>query len=73
MFVPRLLQALVPEVAEDRIEIVQVERSPGDRCRVRLRSKQDSLDAVGACVGLRAARLQALMRELRGERVEFTT
>jgi N utilization substance protein A len=72
---PELLIALfrleVPEVSENIIEIKGAARDPGVRAKVAVRSNDARLDPVGACVGMRGSRVQAVSNELAGERVDI--
>ena len=72
---PDLIVALfrleVPEVSESIIEIVAAARDPGVRAKIAVRSNDPRLDPVGACVGMRGSRVQAVSNELAGERVDI--
>lgn len=72
---PDLIVALfrleVPEVSEGIIEIVGAARDPGVRAKIAVRSNDPRLDPVGACVGMRGSRVQAVSNELAGERVDI--
>lgn len=72
---PELLMALfrleVPEVSEGVIEIMGAARDPGVRAKVAVKSNESRLDPVGACVGMRGSRVQAVTNELSGERVDI--
>jgi len=72
---PELLVALfrleVPEVGENIIEIMGSARDPGVRAKVAVKSNDSRLDPVGACVGMRGSRVQAVSNELAGERVDI--
>lgn len=72
---PDLIVALfrleVPEVSENVIEIVAAARDPGVRAKIAVRSNDPRLDPVGACVGMRGSRVQAVSNELAGERVDI--
>ncbi|MDD5036535.1 MAG: transcription termination factor NusA [Methylococcaceae bacterium] len=72
---PELLIALfrleVPEVSENVIEIMGAARDPGVRAKVAVKSNDPRLDPVGACVGMRGSRVQAVSNELAGERVDI--
>ena len=72
---PELLVALfrleVPEVSENVIEIMGSARDPGVRAKVAVKSNDPRLDPVGACVGMRGSRVQAVSNELAGERVDI--
>ncbi len=60
----------VPEVANGTVEIVSVARDPGNRAKVSVRSKNPDIDPVGTCVGVRGMRIQNIVRELNGERID---
>jgi len=72
---PQLLVELfkleVPEVGEGTIEIVAAARDPGLRAKIAVRTKDPRIDPVGACVGMRGSRVQAVSNELNGERVDI--
>jgi len=72
---PQLLIELfkleVPEVGEGTIEIVAAARDPGLRAKIAVRTKDPRVDPVGACVGMRGSRVQAVSNELFGERVDI--
>ncbi len=72
---PELLMALfrleVPEVGEGLIEVLNAARDPGSRAKIAVRSNDPRLDPVGACVGMRGSRVQAVSNELAGERVDI--
>ncbi len=68
--VKRLLELEVPEVYEGDVEIVNIVREAGARTKVAVRSSEPNLDPVGACVGQRGARIQNVVREIRGEKVD---
>jgi len=72
---PELLIALfkleVPEVGDGLIEIVSAARDPGARAKIAVKSHDPRLDPVGACVGMRGSRVQAVSNELAGERVDI--
>lgn len=61
----------VPEIAEGMIEIMGCARDPGSRAKIGVRSKSTRIDPVGACVGMRGSRVQAVSNELAGERVDI--
>ena len=71
---PRMLIELfkieVPEIAEDVIEIRSAARDPGSRAKVAVRTNDGRIDAVGACVGMRGSRVQAVSGELAGEKID---
>jgi N utilization substance protein A len=72
---PQLLIELfkleVPEVGEGTIEILAAARDPGLRAKIAVRTKDQRIDPVGACVGMRGSRVQAVSNELNGERVDI--
>ncbi len=72
---PELLIALfrleVPEVGEGMIEVLAAARDPGSRAKIAVKSHDPRLDPVGACVGMRGSRVQAVSNELAGERVDI--
>jgi N utilization substance protein A len=70
-FLRRLFEAEVPEVAEKIIEIKGIAREPGSRAKVSVLSTDDKIDAVGACVGIKGSRVQAIVRELGGEKIDI--
>ena len=67
----RLLELEVPEIAQGQIEIKSCAREPGSRSKVAVQSKVEGLDPVGACVGQRGTRIQAVMQELGGEKIDI--
>ena len=70
-FLRRLFEAEVPEVAEKIIELKGIAREPGSRAKVSVQSNDDKIDAVGACVGIKGSRVQAIVRELGGEKIDI--
>ncbi|MEJ2564927.1 MAG: transcription termination factor NusA [Gammaproteobacteria bacterium] len=72
---PELLIALfkleVPEAGEGLIEIVSAARDPGSRAKIAVRSNDQRIDPIGACVGMRGSRVQAVSNELAGERIDI--
>lgn len=70
-FMAALFAQEVPEVYEGIIEIVAVARDPGSRAKIGVRSSDGSIDPVGACVGMRGSRVQAVVNELQGERIDI--
>ena len=66
----RLLELEVPEVAKGTVEIVGMAREPGYRSKIAVISRQDGIDPIGAVVGVRGARIQNVVNELGGERVD---
>lgn len=70
-FVKELFKMEVPEVEDGIIEILKVAREPGERSKILVRSKDPSVDPVGACVGMKGTRVQTVVRELKGERIDI--
>lgn len=70
-FMSALFAQEVPEVYEGIIEIVAVARDPGSRAKIGVRTSDASVDPVGACVGMRGSRVQAVVNELQGERIDI--
>lgn len=70
-FMSALFAQEVPEVYEGIIEIVAVARDPGSRAKITVRTSDASVDPVGACVGMRGSRVQAVVNELQGERIDI--
>ena len=70
-FMSALFAQEVPEVYEGIIEIVAVARDPGSRAKIAVRTSDSSVDPVGACVGMRGSRVQAVVNELQGERIDI--
>ena len=66
----RLFELEVPEIYEGTVEIKSIAREPGQRSKVAVRSLDDRLDPVGACVGPKGSRVHTVVSELRGERVD---
>lgn len=72
-FVSKLFEMEVPEIAEGVVIIKGVVREPGDRTKIGVFSKDSAVDPVGACVGVRGSRVQAVVRELKGEKIDIVT
>src|SRR5690349_18664449 len=72
-FMARLFAQEVPEVYEGVIEIKAAARDPGSRAKIAVVSHDSSIDPVGACVGMRGARVQAVVGELQGEKIDIIT
>ncbi len=70
-FVGKLFAIEVPEIYEKIVAIKSVVREPGDRTKIAVYSKDPSVDPVGACVGMKGSRVQAVVRELRGEKIDI--
>ncbi len=69
-FVKKLFELEVPEIADKTIEIFKIVREPGYRVKMSVYTHRDDIDPVGACVGLRGARIQAVVREMEGEKID---
>src|SRR5947208_1568400 len=70
-FVAKLFELEVPEVSEKIVEIKGIVREPGDRTKIAVASRDKAVDPVGACVGIKGSRVQAVVRELRGEKIDI--
>lgn len=69
-FLAQLFTAEVPEIYDGTIEIKAVSRDPGSRAKIAVWSKDNTLDARGACIGMRGVRVQAIVQELQGEKID---
>ena len=70
-FLKELFKIEVPEIGEGLIEILGAARDPGSRAKIAVRSMDKRIDPVGACVGMRGSRVQAVSNELAGERIDI--
>ena len=70
-FMAKLFAQEVPEIYDGIIEIRSVARDPGSRAKIAVISKDTSIDPVGACVGMRGSRVQAVVQELQGEKIDI--
>ncbi|WP_333795049.1 transcription termination factor NusA [Hyphomicrobium sp.] len=70
-FMSKLFAQEVPEIYDGTVEIKSVARDPGSRAKIAVISRDSSIDPVGACVGMRGARVQAVVNELQGEKVDI--
>ena len=70
-FLAELFKMEVPEIYDDIIEIKAVARDPGSRAKMGVISYDSSIDPVGACVGMRGSRVQAVVNELQGEKIDI--
>jgi N utilization substance protein A len=66
----RLFEMEVPEIFNGAVEIMSIAREPGSRSKVAVRARQENVDAVGSCVGLRGIRIQNIVNELQGEKID---
>jgi len=71
MFVKKLFEIEVPEITEGIVEVKSISREAGERTKIAVWSKDEKVDAVGACVGMRGSRVKDIVRELQGERVDI--
>jgi len=72
-FVAVLFENEVPEISEGIVQIIQVAREPGARTKIAVASRDVDVDPVGACVGMKGRRVQAVVQELRGEKIDIVT
>lgn len=70
-FIRALFEVEVPEISEGLIEIVGVSREPGKRAKISVKTKDKDIDPVGACVGMRGSRVQSVVQELKGEKIDI--
>ncbi|MCR4337698.1 MAG: transcription termination/antitermination protein NusA, partial [Candidatus Omnitrophica bacterium] len=70
-FVKKLFELEVPEIYEGIVEIKSIARTPGERTKIAVYSKDDKVDCVGACVGMRGARVKNIVSELQGEKIDI--
>ncbi len=70
-FVRRIMELEVPEIYDKTVEIHKIVREPGYRTKVAVFSHREDVDPVGACVGLKGVRIQAVIRELEGEKIDI--
>jgi N utilization substance protein A len=69
----KLFEQEVPEIYEGVVQIMAAAREPGARAKIAVQSKDPSIDPVGACVGMKGSRVQAVVQELRGEKIDIVT
>jgi N utilization substance protein A len=69
--VDKLFEAEVPEIYEGIVKIVGVAREPGSRSKIAVTTRDSDVDPVGACVGIKGSRVQAVVQELRGEKIDI--
>ena len=69
--VKRLFEAEVTEIKDGTVEIMSIAREAGSRTKMAVRSNNPNVDAVGACVGLNGARVNSIVEELRGEKIDI--
>ncbi len=69
--VKKLFQLEVPEISEGIVEIKSIARQAGERTKIAVYSKEEKVDCVGACVGIRGSRVKNIIEELRGEKIDI--
>ena len=69
--VKRLFEQEVPEIYDNTVEIMACAREAGERTKIAVRSRDRNVDAVGACVGMKGMRVQTIIREIRGEKIDI--
>ncbi|MFM8440418.1 MAG: transcription termination factor NusA, partial [Acidobacteriota bacterium] len=67
----RLFEMEVPEIYDDTVNIKSAVREPGERAKIAVTSNEKDVDPVGACVGMKGSRVQAIIKELRGEKIDI--
>ncbi len=70
-FLIKLFEGEVPEISEGVIKIISAAREPGERAKISVYSSNRDVDPVGACVGMKGSRVQSVVQELRGERIDI--
>ncbi|MDO8644297.1 MAG: transcription termination factor NusA [bacterium] len=70
-FVIKLFEMEVPEISEKIVEVKKTSREPGARTKIAVYSKDSDVDPVGACVGMKGSRVQSVVQELRGEKIDI--
>ncbi|MFC1576135.1 transcription termination factor NusA [Candidatus Omnitrophota bacterium] len=70
-FVKKLFEQEVPEITEAIVEIKEIAREPGERTKMAVHSKDEKVDPVGACVGMRGNRVKDIVKELHGEKIDI--
>ena len=69
-FVKKLFEFEIPEIYEGLIEVKSVARDPGNRCKVAVHAQNENIDPVGSCVGQKSVRIQNIINELNGEKID---
>ncbi len=72
-YLAKLFEQEVPEIFDGVVEIVAAAREPGQRAKIAVRSKDGAVDPVGACVGMKGSRVQNVVQELKGEKIDIVT
>jgi N utilization substance protein A len=70
-FIEKLFEMEIPEIYDGVVRIVNVVREPGMRTKIAVTSERDDVDSVGACVGMKGIRIQSIVRELEGEKIDI--
>lgn len=70
-FVKRIFELEVPEIYDKTVEVFKLVREPGYRTKIAVYSNRDDVDPVGACVGMKGVRIQSVVRELEGEKIDI--
>jgi N utilization substance protein A len=70
-FLSSLFENEVPEISEGIVNVIQVAREPGSRAKIAVTSRDTDVDPVGACVGMKGSRVQAVVQELKGEKIDI--
>lgn len=69
--VARLFEMEVPEIADNIVEVRSLAREPGFRCKIAVYSNDSDVDPIGACVGMKGSRVQSVVQELKGEKIDI--
>ncbi|RKZ17016.1 hypothetical protein DRQ17_04755, partial [bacterium] len=70
-FIRKLFEFEIPEILKGEVEIKKIARRPGVRCKIAVFSSNEKIDPVGACVGPRGARIQGIVKEMSGEKIDI--
>jgi N utilization substance protein A len=70
-FLRKLFEQEVPEIFDGEVEIKSIAREPGSRSKIAVNSRSEKVDAVGSCVGMKGSRVQAVVNELQGEKIDI--
>lgn len=70
-FLAKLLEFEIPEIANGNIEIKDIVRQPGERAKVAVRTRENDIDPIGACIGVKGNRILAISQELQGEKIDI--
>ncbi len=70
-YLMKLFEMEVPEIYDGIVEVMAAAREPGQRAKIAVRSKDPTIDPVGACVGMKGSRVQTIVQELRGEKIDI--